>query len=149
MRELRPLRVVDENVNIRIVLEETEGVQTGFYIQQMISSFHPSRERMIDWRPLPISDEFSGGELYRFAEIIEPGATPRPRLTMPEVEKIVVEALQIRGTDLARYRSPSIRYDAEAGAWWLFYNGVVPMPGNHFVVRVNDETGETSFMPGR
>jgi hypothetical protein len=31
----------------------------------------------------------------------------------------------------------------------FFYNGVVPMPGNHFVVRVNDETGETSFMPGR
>jgi len=149
MEELQPLRIIDENVNIRIVLEEAEGVQRGFYIQQMISSFRPRRERMIEWRPLPNGAEVSGGELYRFSEIVEAGDRPRPRLTMPEVETTVVEVLQKRGTDLARYRSPSIRYDAEAGVWWLFYNFLVPMPGNHFGVRVNDETGETSFMPGR
>jgi hypothetical protein len=51
------------------------------------------------------------------------------------------------GWNLGDYEEPTASLDA--GFWTVDFAGREPRPGNHFLVLVNDATGETELVPGR
>jgi len=55
-----------------------------------------------------------------------------------------------RGYDLKEFETPRCEYDASKpdNAWTVLYDGKVKAPGNHFLVWVNDQTGQCKLMPG-
>lgn len=54
------------------------------------------------------------------------------------------------GINLSAYDTPRIVCDSLDGSrfWCLLYDGVAQIPGNHFMLLLNDETGEVEFVPG-
>ena len=84
------------------------------------------------------------------------GESPRLKSTqvMRLAENLAAEKVKING-----YRTPRITYDYKRRDWTLFYNGkgkkdevtgeILLYPGNHFMIRVNDENEAVEFVPGR
>ena len=68
-----------------------------------------------------------------------------------EAIRIAKQAAERQGSDLRRYKEPEARYEFTRNdkSWWVFFDGRVPMPGNHFAVSVDDQTGDTRFIPGK
>ena len=52
--------------------------------------------------------------------------------------------------DLSNYQIPSISCDTLDGDrfWAILYQGVTPMPGNHFMLLLNDATLEIEYVAG-
>src|SRR4051812_32122234 len=69
------------------------------------------------------------------------------RLSMAEVIRIAKQAADRQGADLSKYKEPETHYEftRKDKSWWVFFDGRVPMPGNHFSVSVDDQTGKTQF----
>jgi hypothetical protein len=52
--------------------------------------------------------------------------------------------------DLRRYKHPQAHCEItrKDKTWSVFFDGRVAMPGNHFSVSADDQTGETRFFEG-
>ncbi|MEO7299676.1 MAG: hypothetical protein ABI042_14000 [Verrucomicrobiota bacterium] len=74
IKSLKPLRVINDRVNIKIVLAERDGIEAGFYVNLPISSFHPEEKSYLEFVELSEPDGKSFGILYRYK-----GATNRDR----------------------------------------------------------------------
>jgi hypothetical protein len=72
-------------------------------------------------------------------------------LSTPEAIRIAKQAAERQGADLRRYKEPEARYEftRKDKTWLVSFGGRVAMPGNHFSVYVDDQTGETRFFGGR
>jgi hypothetical protein len=71
------------------------------------------------------------------------------RLAETNVFRIAGEAAVKAGFRLADFKDPEVHSSAARGATWtVFYEGKVPVPGNHFLVWVDDRTGDAQVMPG-
>jgi hypothetical protein len=94
------------------------------------------------------------------------GCTQRPRptqaslsdirpegahLTTTEAIRIARETAERQGVRLRDYKEPEAHYEftREDQSWFVFFNGRVAMPGNHFSVSVDDQTGKAQFFGGR
>lgn len=64
IRNLKPLRVMDDRVNIKIVLSETAEAETGLYINLPISSYFPDPGKFAELRPLD-GETFGGVYQYK------------------------------------------------------------------------------------
>ena len=54
------------------------------------------------------------------------------------------------GMNLGDYKQPEVDYRAvNVKTWSVFFDGRVPMHGNHFAVFVDDQTGEARYSGGR
>ncbi len=55
------------------------------------------------------------------------------------------------GYRLADYKDPQAHYEftRKDKTWSVFYDCKVPMPGHHFLVSVDDRTGEARVVPGK
>ncbi|MDA8099259.1 MAG: hypothetical protein M0042_06505 [Nitrospiraceae bacterium] len=55
-----------------------------------------------------------------------------------------------KGFDLSQYEKPRADYEIlkKDKTWTVSYEGKKKLPGNHFLVWVNDQTGECKLMPG-
>ncbi len=62
---LKPLRVMKDRVNIKIVLAERDGIETGFYVIQPISSFRPDKKYFLE-QVLLSKPEDQEGTLYLY-----------------------------------------------------------------------------------
>jgi hypothetical protein len=73
------------------------------------------------------------------------------RLATAKVIRIAKEAAERRGVRLRDYKEPEAHYELtrKDKSWIVFFDGRVAMPGNHFSVSVDDQTGETRFFGGR
>lgn len=73
------------------------------------------------------------------------------RLSTAEVIRIAKQAAERQGADLRRYKEPEAHYEftRKDKSWFVSFDGRVAMPGNHFSVSVDDQTGETRFFGGR
>ena len=71
-------------------------------------------------------------------------------LTQAQAVRIATEAATKHGYRLTDYKNPQAHYEftRKDGTWSVFYDGRVPMPGNHFLVWVDDRTEEARVMPG-
>ena len=49
--------------------------------------------------------------------------------------------------DLAQYQAPTA--ELKNATWYVRFEGIKRAPGNHFIVEVNDQTGEATLWPGR
>ena len=99
--------------------------------------------------------------LFAVALIVAGCAQPTPstsevrpagaRLTTTEAIRIAQEAAVHDGVRLSDFKSPEAHYEfaRKDKSWWVFFDGRVPMPGNHFAVSIDDPTGKTEFIPGR
>jgi len=72
------------------------------------------------------------------------------RLSTPEVIRIAQQAAERDGRRLSDYKPPEAHYEytRKDKSWWVFFDGRVPTPGNHFSVTIEDQTGKTHLMPG-
>jgi len=70
-------------------------------------------------------------------------------LSTAEAIRIAKQAAQRQGVQLHDFKEPKAQFTSKDHSWWLLFDGQVPMPGNHFVVSIDDPTGNTRFFPGR
>ena len=72
------------------------------------------------------------------------------RVTTAEAIRIAQQAVERDGRRLRDYKPPEahFEYTREDKSWFVFFDGRVPMPGNHFSVSIDDRTGNTELMPG-
>lgn len=52
------------------------------------------------------------------------------------------------GWDLRKYGGPELCYSAREAQWTVFYDGLDPLPGNHFMVLVEERTKASRLVPG-
>ena len=79
-------------------------------------------------------------------------ANPRgARLSTAEAIRIARQTAERQGVDLGRYQEPVAHYEftRKDRSWFVFFDGRVAMPGNHFSVSVDDRTGEAQFYGGK
>jgi hypothetical protein len=66
-------------------------------------------------------------------------ASTKRKLDRNEVTKVAGEEAKRRGVDLTQFELLSVCFRSEKeGSWTVFFHGLVPAPGNHFSVVVND-----------
>jgi hypothetical protein len=88
------------------------------------------------------------------ADSAKPGATGgqsgSARLSEPEVARIAKEAAEQEGISLSDYHAPTVHFEFvhKDQTWTVFFDGKVAMPGNHFSVSVDDQTGKPQVMRG-
>lgn len=66
------------------------------------------------------------------------------RLAVMAVARRLAEA---QGRDLDAYEPPTA--ERQGASWHVRFAGRVPAPGNHFVVVVDDASGQAELFPGR
>jgi hypothetical protein len=72
------------------------------------------------------------------------------RLSPREVIEMAKRAGEHNGMKLDDYKKPEFSYRAtKEKTWSVFFDGRVPMHGNHFMVVVDDQTGEAHYVGGR
>lgn len=73
------------------------------------------------------------------------------RLSKAKAIQIAKLAAERQGVRLPDYREPEPHYEftRKDKSWFVFFDGRVAFPGNHFSVSVDDQTGETQFFGGR
>ncbi|WP_371281817.1 hypothetical protein [Dokdonella sp.] len=73
-----------------------------------------------------------------------------PQLSEKEVVAIANQAAQDSGADLSQFLTPEAHFEyvAKDFTWAVFYRGVEPAIGNHFLVVVNDRTGAAQLSGG-
>ncbi len=82
IKNLKPLRVLNDRVNIKIVLMERDGIEGGFYVNLSISSFHPEDKSFLEFVKLSEPDEASFGILYRYKLARPPAVETKPYATL-------------------------------------------------------------------
>ncbi|MGA3287614.1 MAG: hypothetical protein ABSD46_09320 [Bacteroidota bacterium] len=67
-----------------------------------------------------------------------------------EVISIANHAAEKAGHILSKYDKPKAKFNfiSQDSTWTVFYDGIIPAPGNHFMILVKDQTGETQVMEG-
>jgi len=73
-----------------------------------------------------------------------------PRLSEAEVLSIANRAAEAAGADLLQFKKPEAHFEyvSKDYSWSVFYVGVKPMIGNHFLVVVSDTTRKTRVAGG-
>jgi hypothetical protein len=73
-----------------------------------------------------------------------------PRLTEEHVIAIANAAARDEHADLSKYRAPQayFEYVKKDWSWAIFYDGIEPTIGNHFMVVVDDRTGDAEVVRG-
>ena len=77
------------------------------------------------------------------------GVVSGTRLQPTDVRKLADEASGRHGRNLHDYKQPKISYDATKKRWFVYYEGNTGKVGQHFMLRIIDETGEVRFYPGQ
>jgi len=68
IRRLNPLRVVVDRMNIKVVLEETNGTESGLYISQTISSYAPELKGFLELTLLDSEDHETFARIYHYTQ---------------------------------------------------------------------------------
>jgi hypothetical protein len=82
-----------------------------------------------------------------------PASDVRPdgaHLTPSQVISIAKHTAETKGIHLTNYKEPEAHYEftKKDKTWSVFFDGKVPMPGNHFLVWIDDQTQKAQLMPG-
>ena len=72
------------------------------------------------------------------------------RLSTAEAIHIAKQAAERAGSTLSRYKEPEayFEFSRKNRHWFIFFDGKEAIPGNHFGVDIDDQTGATWIMPG-
>ena len=73
----------------------------------------------------------------------------KARLTQDKVLVLANREAKRSGYDLSKYETPKASFRQEDRTWNIHYEGEKNVPGNHFVVWVDDLTGECKIHRGR
>ena len=65
--------------------------------------------------------------------------TVRPHSTEIQAIRLAAQALERERRDLSRYRVPEVTRDG--ATWRVFFRGKLGIPGDHWIVLVDDRTG--------
>jgi hypothetical protein len=73
-----------------------------------------------------------------------------PRLSEGEVLSIANRAAEAAGADLLQFKKPEAHFEyvSKDYNWSVFYDGLKPTIGNHFLVIVSDTTRNTDIIGG-
>ncbi|MBE0541234.1 MAG: protein kinase [Verrucomicrobia bacterium] len=134
IRSLKPVRVVNDRVNIKIVLHESGGIESGFYVNLPVSSYAPQTEEFLEFVPLSQPDDKTFGEVYRY----KLNTTPKITVFSPVVERTLQSPSTARTNafidfDTAKVLTPPATLDVQepwkadvySNIWnWAASNGV-------------------------
>jgi hypothetical protein len=73
---LKPVRLIDDRVNIRVVLFDGDGMEAGLFIQQPISSYAPDPDDFLEFIPLNRPEDQTFGQIYRY-KLVQ--SQPKPK----------------------------------------------------------------------
>jgi hypothetical protein len=70
---LKPLRVVNDHLNVKIVMSDAKENETGFYVTISISSYRPMPGTFAEFEPLSRPEDKTAilGEVYRYRLILK------------------------------------------------------------------------------
>lgn len=73
------------------------------------------------------------------------------KLSQADAIRIAAEAATKHGYRLSKFKPPRAEHEVtrKDATWSVFYEGKEPIPGNHFIVSVKDQSGEAQVMPGQ
>ena len=73
------------------------------------------------------------------------------RLSEAQAISIAKQAAEREGRNLANYKDPVAHFEfiEKDRSWSILFDGKIPMPGNHFLVEVDDLTESTRVMMGQ
>ena len=73
------------------------------------------------------------------------------RLSEVQAISIARHAAEREGKNLANYKDPEAHFEfiEKDQSWSILFDGKVPIPGNHFLVEVDDQTESTRVMMGQ
>ena len=79
-----------------------------------------------------------------------PSTGHNPKLSESDVVAIANRAAKASGADLSQFHEPDPHYEyvSRNCTWSVFYQGIRPTIGNHFLVIVNDCTRATQLSGG-
>ena len=79
------------------------------------------------------------------------GCSHTQRMTTSEVVRLAGTAATAAGFRLSDYREPDVRWELadRNRTWTVFYEGKVLLPGHHFLIVIDDQTGSTLVMRGQ
>ncbi len=66
IKSLKPLRVVNDRANVKIVLDEKDGIESGFYVNLVISSYAPQADDFLEFTTLSQRDDEVLGQVFRY-----------------------------------------------------------------------------------
>ncbi|WP_269633644.1 hypothetical protein [Pelomonas sp. BJYL3] len=72
----------------------------------------------------------------------------RTRITVTAALSRAAAQARAEGWDLRKYAGPELCYSARDAKWTVFYDGLDPLPGNHFMVLVDERTKASRLVPG-
>jgi hypothetical protein len=87
----------------------------------------------------------------RTTQAVAPDTKPDgARLSKSEVIRIATQTAERQGVRLQDYKDPEAHYEftRKDKSWFVFFDGRVAIPGNHFSVSVDDQSGEPQFFGG-
>jgi hypothetical protein len=73
------------------------------------------------------------------------------QMAKSDVIRVANQAAETAGYHLTNYNEPQvhIEFTDKVHTWTVFYDSKVPMPGNHFLVWVDDRTKATHIIAGK
>ena len=73
-----------------------------------------------------------------------------PQLKEADAISIANDAAKKEGVNLSKFRTPDAHFEYvdKNCTWAVFYEGIEPLIGNHFLVVVDDGSRETEFVQG-
>lgn len=71
-----------------------------------------------------------------------------PKLKIEDVIRIAKDYSQKAGYKLDDFFISKIEYDSDEKEWSVFFEGIVPIPGNHYWIIIEDRTNGVQLMPG-
>jgi hypothetical protein len=85
------------------------------------------------------------------AVLLLSGCAHTPRMTQPEVVRVAGQAGEAVGYSLTHYKEPEAHFEFtdKDRTWSVFYEGRELLPGNHFLVVIDDRTKATKVIDGR
>ena len=72
-----------------------------------------------------------------------------PQMKIEEVIRTAKEYVMEKEIKIDGFFVQNARYDSSEQIWLLLFNGNIPRPGNHFMISIDDASGELRLIPGR
>jgi hypothetical protein len=82
--------------------------------------------------------------------VLVSGCAHLQQMTKSDVVRVANQAAEVAGYHLTDYKEPQVHFEFtdKNHTWTVFYDGKVLVPGNHFLVLVNDRTKTARVMAG-
>ena len=75
----------------------------------------------------------------------------KAKMGIEAVINLANKVAEKQGIELSKFNTPAAHFNplGKDNSWWVNYEAKRPLPGNHFTVVINDDSGEARYIPGK